>query len=82
MSAGRNPIPFFGLGLISLISDDDILSFEDPEDLDGNGISGRANFISGRVGRLGLKAQARSIEDLFEGSDEPSWHYYQSPLCH
>ena len=65
--AGRNPIPFFGLGLISLISDDDILSFEDPEDLDGNGISGRANFISGRGGRLGLKAQARSIEGFVRG---------------
>jgi CxxC motif-containing protein (DUF1111 family) len=65
--ATRNPIPFFGLGLISLVSDEDILSYEDPNDLNQDGISGRANFISGRVGRLGMKAQATNIEGFVRG---------------
>lgn len=65
--ATRNPIPFFGLGLISLVSDEDILAYEDPNDSNNDGISGRANFISGRVGRLGMKAQAINIEGFVRG---------------
>lgn len=35
-----------GLGLIEAIPDEAILTNEDPIDADGNGISGRANFVS------------------------------------
>lgn len=49
-----------GLGLLAAISDSDILSREDPDDDDNDGISGRASRIvdeSGtRIGRFNLKA--------------------------
>jgi len=35
-----------GLGLVEAITDETILSNEDPDDADGNGISGRANFVA------------------------------------
>lgn len=55
----------FGMGLIEAIPEAEILSREDPLDLDGDGISGRANRVdapayvgggSGHVGRFGRKA--------------------------
>ena len=52
----RNPIPFFGVGLLAEIPDAEILSREDPDDADGDGISGRANFDRGFVGRIGRKS--------------------------
>ncbi len=65
--AQRNPIPFFGVGLIAELEDDEIRSREDPEDADGDGISGRANFDRGFVGRFGRKAQTVSIEGFIRG---------------
>lgn len=67
VTATRNPIPFFGAGLLAEISDEEILLREDPEDADGDGISGRANFIMGFVGRFGRKAQNASIEQFIRG---------------
>lgn len=63
----RNPIPFFGAGLISEIPDEEILRRADPDDEDGDGISGRPNFDQGFVGRFGLKAQAQSVEAFVRG---------------
>ncbi len=63
----RNPIPFFGVGLLAEISDDEILSRVDNDDADGNGISGRANFDRGFVGRFGRKSQTVSIEGFIRG---------------
>lgn len=65
--AQRNPIPFFGVGLLAELSEDEILSRADPDDRDGDGISGRANFDRGFVGRFGLKAQTVSIEGFIRG---------------
>ena len=65
--AQRNSIPMFGVGLLAGISDAEILSREDASDLDGDGISGRANFDSGMVGRFGRKAQTVSIEGFVRG---------------
>lgn len=65
--AERNPIPFFGLGLLALIEDDAILVNADPMDTNADGISGRPNFIAGRIGRLGSKAQATDIEGFVRG---------------
>lgn len=45
-----------GLGLLEAIPAADILAREDPDDRDGDGISGRANWIGGRLGRFGWKA--------------------------
>jgi CxxC motif-containing protein (DUF1111 family) len=38
-----------GMGLIALISDEDILANEDIEDKDGDGISGRANWVYSKI---------------------------------
>jgi len=56
----------FGLGLIEAIPDAEILQREDPNDADGDGISGRVNWVSAAdylgkadgqyVGRFGRKA--------------------------
>lgn len=65
--AQRNPIPIFGAGLLAELSDASILANADPTDADGDGISGRANFDRGFVGRFGRKAQVVSIEGFIRG---------------
>ncbi|HHO50365.1 MAG TPA: hypothetical protein ENK18_05690, partial [Deltaproteobacteria bacterium] len=65
--AQRNPIPFFGVGLLAELSDDEILRRSDPEDRDGDGISGRPNWDRGFVGRFGMKSQTVSIEGFIRG---------------
>ena len=67
ISATRNPIPFFGAGLLSEIPDTEIVSHADPDDADGDGISGRANYDGMFVGRFGRKAQTSSIELFVRG---------------
>lgn len=59
------PSMLYGLGLIEAIPEDEILSREDPDDLDGDGISGRAGWTpDGRLARLGRKAAVASILEL------------------
>ena len=68
----RLPPPVFGAGLIEAIPEAAILAYADPDDLDGDGISGRPNFVEAagfvpitepgggsgpRLGRFGRKAQ-------------------------
>lgn len=65
--AQRNPIPFYGVGLVAEIEDDEILERADPDDEDGDGISGRPNYDRGFVGRFGRKAQTVSIEGFIRG---------------
>ncbi|MCA9609484.1 MAG: hypothetical protein KC619_27975 [Myxococcales bacterium] len=67
ISAGRNAIPFFGAGLMAEIPGESILANEDPDDADGDGISGRANFDQGFVGRFGRKSQTVSVEGFIRG---------------
>jgi CxxC motif-containing protein (DUF1111 family) len=72
----RLPPPVFGMGLIEAIPDSAILARADPGDADGDGISGRVNWVSAaafvpasepgggagpRVGRFGRKAQVSSL---------------------
>jgi CxxC motif-containing protein (DUF1111 family) len=72
----RLPPPVFGVGLIEAIADSEILKHADPDDANGDGISGRPNWVvpppwvpatepgSGdvpRIGRFGRKAQTTSI---------------------
>lgn len=63
----RNPIPFFGVGLIAELSNEELLKREDVDDEDGDGISGKANFDRGFVGRFGRKSQTVSIEGFIRG---------------
>ena len=52
----------FGLGLLEAVSDDTLLALADPDDADGDGISGRANIVwnqergEAAIGRFGHKA--------------------------
>jgi len=72
----RLPPPVFGAGLIDAVSEATILSLADPDDRDGDGISGRPNWVTPadyalpnvatnsagqRIGRFGRKAQTSSI---------------------
>lgn len=58
-----------GLGLLESIPARDIIALEDPDDRDGDGISGRANIVwsveydAPMLGRFGLKAGSPSIRE-------------------
>jgi len=67
IQARRNPIPFFGVGLIAEIEESSILAHADPDDADGDGVSGRPNYDQGFVGRFGRKSQTVSIEGFIRG---------------
>ena len=62
--AQRSSIPLFGVGLFEDIPASDIVANEDPNDSDGDGISGRINVDGALVGRFGLKSQESTIEDF------------------
>ena len=72
----RLPPPVFGMGLIEAIPVETILSYADEADVDGDGISGRPNWVTApdyvpptevgggpglQLGRFGRKAQASSL---------------------
>ncbi|HEU4724141.1 MAG TPA: di-heme oxidoredictase family protein [Candidatus Eisenbacteria bacterium] len=72
----RLPPPVFGVGLVEAIAEATILANEDPSDSNGDGVSGRANWVTPpafvpatepgggvapRVGRFGRKAQVSSL---------------------
>ena len=65
--ARRVPIPLFGAGLVEAIPDETLLSLEDPNDRNGDGVRGRAAMIvdvetgQRRVGRFGWKAQHATL---------------------
>ena len=67
MMSPRVAPQMIGLGLLDAIPAADILSLADPDDLDGNGISGRAQIVMSReygvpmLGRFGLKAGQPSV---------------------
>lgn len=61
MTSARVAPPMIGLGLIEAIHPADILAREDPDDVDGDSISGRASWVRGAdgertLGRFGWKA--------------------------
>jgi CxxC motif-containing protein (DUF1111 family) len=63
-----------GLGLLEAIPAADILAHADPEDADGDGISGRAQIVPSvefgvpMLGRFGLKAGAPTIREQSAGA--------------
>jgi CxxC motif-containing protein (DUF1111 family) len=61
--------PMIGLGLIEAIPEEDIRALADPDDLDGDGISGKAQRARDhrtgeiKLGRFGWKAQNAAVRD-------------------
>ncbi|WCO01368.1 di-heme oxidoreductase family protein [Psychroserpens ponticola] len=66
--------PVFGLGLLEAISESEILMHQDINDIDDDGISGKANYvhdiISGttQLGRFGWKANTATILEQCAGA--------------
>ena len=64
----------FGMGLLEAIPEADILGKSDPDDADGDGISGRANMVwsvrdgETRLGRFGWKANVPTVEQQIAGA--------------
>lgn len=67
--SARIAMPTLGLGLIEAIADADILANADPDDKNGDGISGRPAWVKDhrtgevKLGRFGWKAQNASVRD-------------------
>ena len=69
MTSPRIAQQMIGLGLLEAIPADDILAHADPEDANGDGVSGRANIVMSRefgvpmLGRFGHKAGMPSVKE-------------------
>ncbi len=55
--------PMIGLGPVEAISEVDLLANADPNDADGDGVSGRAQMVDDRIGRFGWKATVATLRD-------------------
>ena len=61
--------PLIGLGLLEAVAEEDILALADPDDSDGDGISGRPNRAwsarekQATLGRFGWKAGSPTVDD-------------------
>jgi CxxC motif-containing protein (DUF1111 family) len=67
--AGRSTPAILGFGLLDAVPDAEIESMADPDDRDGDGISGRVNhFVDGRVGRFGRKALVPTLREFNAGA--------------
>ncbi len=60
--------PLLGMGLLEAVPEQAILSRADPDDRDGDGISGRPHWLTGadgqrRLGRFGWKALSASVRE-------------------
>jgi CxxC motif-containing protein (DUF1111 family) len=67
VKAQRNPIPFFGVGLMAALDEESLEAFIDEDDANNDGVSGRPNYVSGFIGRFGRKSQTTSIEAFIRG---------------
>jgi CxxC motif-containing protein (DUF1111 family) len=68
-TARRTTSDVFGFGLLDAVPDSAILALADPDDADGDGISGRVNrFFDGRLGRFGRKALVPTLAEFNEGA--------------
>jgi CxxC motif-containing protein (DUF1111 family) len=79
LGVAREPVPrgatvvrlypplLYGLGLVEAIPEQTLERLADPDDLDGDGISGRVGRTAdGRLGRFGRKASVATIRELVE----------------
>jgi CxxC motif-containing protein (DUF1111 family) len=63
----------FGVGLLEAVPDDALLDLADPDDTDGDGISGRVNLVLDPagdlvIGRFGWKANVATVEQQNAGA--------------
>ena len=64
----------FGLGLLEAIDDETLFALADPDDVDGDGVSGRVNMVwdslagETRVGRFGHKASVATLAEQVAGA--------------
>ncbi len=74
MFSPRTAPAMIGLGLLEAISETTIVAFGDPDDRDGDGISGRPNRVfdplsgSEKIGRFGWKANQPGLEQQNAGA--------------
>ena len=67
--AMRTTPDLFGFGLLDAVSDSTLLAYEDPNDANGDGISGRVNRSpDGHVGRFGRKALIAHLAEFNAGA--------------
>lgn len=67
--ATRTTPDVYGFGLLDAVPNSTILALADPDDADGDGISGRVNrFFDGRQGRFGRKALIPTLAEFNEGA--------------
>jgi CxxC motif-containing protein (DUF1111 family) len=67
--ASRTSPDVLGFGLLDAVPDSAILAYADPDDRDGDGISGRPNrFFDGRLGRFGRKALVPALREFNDGA--------------
>jgi CxxC motif-containing protein (DUF1111 family) len=68
-AAVRTTPDVFGFGLLDAVPEQEILALADPNDRNGDGISGRAHRLpDGRVGRFGRKAQEATLTEFNTGA--------------
>jgi len=74
MMSPRVAPPMIGLGLLELVPEQAIMAHADPQDADGDGISGKANRVwdieagEPRLGRFGWKAGNPNVKQQSEGA--------------
>lgn len=67
--AHRTTPVILGFGLLDAVPDSVILAYADPDDKDGDGVSGRPNrFFDGRLGRFGRKALVPALREFNDGA--------------
>jgi CxxC motif-containing protein (DUF1111 family) len=59
----RKPPSLFGLGDLEQVPEKVLLEYADPDDRDGDGVSGRLALVSSGLGLFGWKARFATIED-------------------
>jgi len=67
---GRRTTPsVLGFGLLDAVPESEIVARADPDDRNGDGISGRPNRLpDGRIGRFGRKAQIATLHEFTSGA--------------
>lgn len=74
MLSPRLAPPMFGLGLLEAVPESEITALQDPNDANGDGIKGKANYVwdvptnSKKLGRFGWKANTASILSQVAGA--------------